>query len=61
MQNLTGHLHGGSSDICLTISSSRLPLLFLPLVLAKPFVGVVEGSVDLAGVLMGDGLVGVVG
>lgn len=59
MQNLTGHLHGGSSDICLTISSSRLPLLFLLLVLAKPFVG--EGSVDLTGVLMGDELVGMVG
>lgn len=56
MQNLTGHLHGGSSDICLTITSSRLPLLFFPLVFTRPFDG--EGGVDLTGVLMGDGVLG---
>lgn len=56
MQNLTGHLHGGSSDISLTISSRRLPLLFFPLVFARPFFG--EGGIDLTGVLMGDGVVG---
>jgi len=40
----------------LTISSSRLPLLFFPLDLARLFVG--EGGFDLTGVLMGDGVVG---
>lgn len=40
----------------LTISSSRLPLLFFPIVFARPFVG--EGGFDLTGVPMGDGVVG---
>lgn len=40
----------------LTITSSRLPLLFFPLVFTRPFDG--EGGVDLTGVLMGDGVLG---
>lgn len=56
MQNLTGHLQGGSSDICLTISSSRLPVFFFPLNFARHFVGVTDK--DLMGVLTGDGVEG---
>lgn len=57
MQNLTGHLQGGSSEICFTMSSSRLsellffsPLVLLLLLLGRRVLGV--------SALMGDGGLG---